>query len=790
MARKRTPGTQGHSPPRGRKAKPGSDAPAHLGARDLDPPFAAFADNFPGCLAWVDRQLRYRFINATYEQWYGRSPAATVGLPVQEVLGAESYQRAEPYLRRALAGERVTYEDPITAASGEVRHGLTTLMPDADPQGKVNGLFVVVTDITERRRAELALRESEERYRSLFENLLEGFAYCRMLYENGKPHDFVYIAVNQAFGTLTGLQSVVGKQVSQVIPGIRESNPELFEIYGRVALTGRPERFETYVASLGIWFSIAVFSPAKEHFVAIFENITDRKRGEQALRESDDRLKRAAAAGNVGLWDWDLRTNEVYYSPEWKHQIGYEDREIPGTIDEFRSRLHPDESERVLKAVQTCLADPKGVYEQEFRIRHKDGSYRLILARGSPLFDDQGKPIRMLGSHVDITERAELEGQLRQAQRMESIGRLAGGIAHDFNNLLTVMLSTADLAMADLREGDPLRTDFLEIRHAVERAVALTRQLLAFSRKQVLQPAVLNLNTVIANMEKMLRRVIGEDVDLAVVPTEDLASVTVDPGQIEQVIMNLAVNARDAMPDGGRLTVATQNIELDDTYAAQHASVRPGPYVMLAMSDTGVGMDEHTRARIFEPFFTTKERGKGTGLGLSTVFGIVEQSGGHIWVYSEVGKGTAFKIYLPSSAEGAPARGPARPAASTRGTETILVVEDEERLRHLIRRTLESAGYTVLAAANGGEALLLLERHEGTVHLMLTDVVMPGLGVRELAARVGALRQEARVLYMSGYTDDTIVRRGVLEQGIHFLPKPFAPDGLTRKVREVLDAEP
>jgi signal transduction histidine kinase/ActR/RegA family two-component response regulator len=414
----------------------------------------------------------------------------------------------------------------------------------------------------------------------------------------------------------------------------------------------------------------------------------------------------------------------------------------------------------------------------------------LILARGSPLFDDQGKPIRMLGSHVDITERAELEGQLRQAQRMESIGRLAGGIAHDFNNLLTVMLSTADLAMADLREGDPLRTDFLEIRHAVERAVALTRQLLAFSRKQVLQPAVLNLNTVIANMEKMLRRVIGEDVDLAVVPTEDLSSVTVDPGQIEQVIMNLAVNARDAMPDGGRLTVATQNIELDDTYAAQHASVRPGPYVMLAMSDTGVGMDEHTRARIFEPFFTTKERGKGTGLGLSTVFGIVEQSGGHIWVYSEVGKGTAFKIYLPSSAEGAPARGPARPAASTRGTETILVVEDEERLRHLIRRTLESAGYTVLAAANGGEALLLLERHEGTVHLMLTDVVMPGLGVRELAARVGALRQEARVLYMSGYTDDTIVRRGVLEQGIHFLPKPFAPDGLTRKVREVLDAEP
>ena len=390
---------------------------------------------------------------------------------------------------------------------------------------------------------------------------------------------------------------------------------------------------------------------------------------------------------------------------------------------------------------------------------------------------------------MDITERTQLQASFLQAQKMESVGRLAGGIAHDFNNLLTVMISTADLALGQLKEGDPLHADFQEVRRAAGRAAVLTRQLLAFSRKQVLQPAVLSLNAVVADMEKMLRPVIGEAIELVFAPAEDLGSVTVDPGQIEQVIMNLAVNARDAMPEGGKLTIETRNAELDDAYAAQHPSVRPGPHVMLAISDTGAGMDEATRAYIFEPFFTTKERGKGTGLGLSTAHGIVEQSGGSIRVDSEVGEGTTFTIYLPRVAEAARDDRPARAVTPARGTETILVVEDEQALRKAIKRILESAGYTVLAAANGGEALLLLEHHEGPVYLMLTDLVMPGLSGRELAQRLARMRPDVKVLYMSGYSDDTVVPHGVLDEGTHFVGKPFTIEELTRKVREVLDSQ-
>jgi signal transduction histidine kinase len=439
--------------------------------------------------------------------------------------------------------------------------------------------------------------------------------------------------------------------------------------------------------------------------------------------------------------------------------------------------------------VETFLANPGPNYESDFRLRHKDGSYRHILARGSLLRDEQGRPVRLLGSHVDVTEITELQAQFLQAQKMESVGRLAGGVAHDFNNLLTVINGTADLAMTDLRDEDPLRKDLQEIRRAGDRAALLTRQLLAFSRRQVLQPIVLSLNTVIADMQSMLRRLLGEDIGLALAPAEDLGRVRADPGQIEQVIMNLVVNARDAMPGGGTLTVATRNVELDEAYAEQHPSVVPGPHVMVSISDTGVGMDKATQARIFEPFFTTKDPGKGTGLGLSTVYGIVKQSGGSIWVYSELGKGTSFNVYLPRVDGAIDGERPARTATARGGTETILIVEGEEALRHLAERALESAGYRVLMTANGGEALLLLERFDGPVHLMLTDVVMPGMSGRDLAERLRETRPEMKVLYSSGYTDDAILQHGVLDDVTRFIGKPYAVADLKRKVREVLDCE-
>ncbi|MBI4484696.1 MAG: PAS domain S-box protein [Acidobacteria bacterium] len=388
----------------------------------------------------------------------------------------------------------------------------------------------------------------------------------------------------------------------------------------------------------------------------------------------------------------------------------------------------------------------------------------------------------------DVTERKQLEAQFRQAQKMESVGQLAGGIAHDFNNPLTVINGTAELAIAQVREDGPLHEDLREIRQAGERAAALTRQLLAFSRKQILQPQVLNLNTVVAEMESLLRRLIGEDIDLVVVPTQGLGHVKADPGQIEQVIANLAVNARDAMPGGGQLTIETQNVDIDEPYARQHGvTVRPGPYAVLAMSDTGVGMDAATRARIFEPFFTTKGPGRGTGLGLSTVYGIVKQSDGFIWVYSEVGRGTSFKIYLPRVV-GAAGRKRWRPTVTpAHGTETILVVEDV--VCNLAKRMLESAGYTVLTAASGEEALGVLEQPDTPVHLIITDVVMPGMSGRTLAERLLATRPGMQVLYMSSYTDDVVVRHGVLDEEVPFLGKPFTVLQLTRKVREVLDLE-
>jgi two-component system cell cycle sensor histidine kinase/response regulator CckA len=379
------------------------------------------------------------------------------------------------------------------------------------------------------------------------------------------------------------------------------------------------------------------------------------------------------------------------------------------------------------------------------------------------------------------------EEQLRQSQKLESVGQLAGGIAHDFNNLLTVINGNSDLLLRRL-DDEKQRERVEEIKRAGERAAQLTRQLLAFSRKQILQPVVLDLNHVVPDVGKMLRRLIGEGIDLITALDPGLGQVDADPGQIEQVLMNLAINARDAMPKGGKLTIQTANVYLDESYVRTHAAVKPGPYVMLAVSDTGHGMDAETQARIFEPFFTTKEKGKGTGLGLSTVYGIVKQSGGNICVYSEVGRGTTFKIYLPCVGEAAEPHAQAAPQSITpQGVETVLLVEDDEIVRKLAREILELNGYGVLTAADGGEALSLCEHHEGPIHLLLTDVVMPQMSGREVAERATALRPAMKVLYMSGYTDDSIIHHGVLDAGVAFLEKPFTPDAMARKVREVLD---
>ncbi len=426
-------------------------------------------------------------------------------------------------------------------------------------------------------------------------------------------------------------------------------------------------------------------------------------------------------------------------------------------------------------------------YETGFLAR--DGRRVEVSASIAMLRDAVGAEVGTLGVLKDIGERRHLEEQLRQSQKMDAIGQLAGGIAHDFNNLLTVIAGRAQLIISRLRPEEPIHRDATLVRATADRAAALTHQLLAFSRKQVLQPQVLDLNAVVAGMEPMLGRLIGENIDLAVIPAVGLGRVKADPGQIEQVIVNLAVNARDAMPEGGRLTVETADVELDAAYASRQLSVPPGPYVVLAVTDNGLGMDEPTRSRVFEPFFTTKGPGKGTGLGLATVYGIVKQSGGDIQLSSECGRGTSFKIYLPRVAEptSPPPEARATAGPAPRGDETVLLVEDEAEVRDLAREILEASGYRVLQACDPHEAVLMAERHAGAIHLLLTDVIMPRQSGRALAERLRPLRPELQVLYMSGYTNEAIIRHGVLEPDTVFIQKPFTPAALGQKVRETLD---
>jgi PAS domain S-box-containing protein len=510
-------------------------------------------------------------------------------------------------------------------------------------------------------------------------------------------------------------------------------------------------------------------------------------KGRAAQRESDARLATLVEHAPVGIFRSTPAGRVLSVNAAFVRILGYDSPTEVLQLDLTRD-VYADPAERQRLLDQHTYTD-REYDDMEATWKRRDGSL-LNVQLSVRAARNAARQIEYYETFVrDVTESRRLQQQLVQAQKMEAVGRLAGGIAHDFNNLLTAILGSADLALDSLPAGVSEREEIEEIRKAALRAADLTHQLLAFSRQQVIAPTVLNPNDAVAAVDKLLRRLLGEDVELRVVLASDLAAVKVDPSQLEQVVLNLAVNGRDAMPNGGKLTIVTQNVELDQAYVRGHLSAQPGSYVMLAVSDTGVGMDAATQARIFEPFFTTKEKGRGTGLGLATVYGIVKQSGGWIWVYSEPGHGTTFKVYFPRVAEVAPPPAPTpAPPASVRGSETVLVVEDDEMLLTLVEKVLKANGYTVLVAAHGGDAERVAAHHDGRIHLLMTDVVLPGLNGREVARRLEAVRRGIRVLYLSGYTDDAIVHHGVLEQGVAFLQKPFSPAVLGRKVREVLDS--
>jgi signal transduction histidine kinase/ActR/RegA family two-component response regulator len=446
--------------------------------------------------------------------------------------------------------------------------------------------------------------------------------------------------------------------------------------------------------------------------------------------------------------------------------------------------VHPDDRE-LLKSV--LRGDRPNGSTVTLRLIHKDGTVIWIEQKNVLVRDPDGRLVAIEGIARDITDRRTLEEQLQQAQRLEGVGRLAGGVAHDFNNLLTVINGYNQMALDDLPSDHPLRENLAEVRDASERAAALTQQLLAFSRKQLISPTVLNINESVVQIEKMLQRLIGEDVDLRTHLAPDLGNVLADSGQLQQVIMNLAVNSRDAMPGGGSLLIETRNVHVDGTYVTEYAEVRQGPYVMVGVTDSGVGMTREVQAQLFQPFFTTKPQGVGTGLGLATVYGIVKQAGGWIWVYSEVGRGSTFKIYLPIIDQPAtPVQ--AIPKTDVRGTETILVVEDQADVRKLTVKALKKLGYKVHSASRPDEALALAQSFPEPIHLLLTDVVMPGMTGRDLADRMAKLLPGLPILFMSGYTDDAIVQYGVLDPGVAYIAKPFTADSLGQKVRETLGA--
>ncbi len=523
----------------------------------------------------------------------------------------------------------------------------------------------------------------------------------------------------------------------------------------------------------------------EERTAALRAEIQEHQIATEQLRQSEEQFRLIAENTADLIAVLDLDGKRLYNSPSYKNILG--DPKVLQGSSSF-DEIHPDDREKVRNIFQGTVGTGRG-QRAEYRFLLPDGSMRYIESQGSVIPDEKGVPARVLVISRDVTERSRVEERLRQAEKMEAVGQLAGGVAHDFNNLLTIICGYGSLVLDQLPPESTLNSHVKEILLAGERAASLTRQLLAFSRHQALEQVVLDLNSVVRNMDKMLRRLIGEDIDLVTVASEGLWNVKADPGQMEQVIMNLAVNARDAMRQGGKITIETANVELDENYAQSHPYVKPGSYVMIGVSDTGAGMDAQTQARAFEPFFTTKGPTEGTGLGLSTVYSIIKQSGGHVWLYGEAGCGTTFKVYVPRIDqpldEPAP---PETPEALPQGSETVLVVEDEQAVRILVRRVLESSGYHVLEAAHGAEALIICEEHKEPIDMLMTDVVMPEMSGKLLAERVSAQRPDMRVLYISGYTDNAILHRGVLKSGMNFLQKPFTPEAIVRKVRAVLDA--
>jgi PAS domain S-box-containing protein len=756
---------------------------AEQALREREERFTQLADNIKEVFFIQDAEYRNTiYINRAYEAIWGRScqslydnPRSFVD-PIPEEDRGPLFASIERNRKGEYAGD---VEFRVIRPDGTVRWLLAHAVPVRNDAGEVYRIAGVCTDITDRKRAERALQESEVYHRTILENIGDA-----VFIADAAGH---FVDANPRATELTGYtrEELLDLKVADTYP-VAERNDALRRVE-RVS-NGVPTMAERPLQRKdGTLLTVETNTrPLPDgRMLGTVRDITERRTAEMALRKSEARARTLFDTVNLIVLGLDANGNVDYVNPFYLATTGYQAADVLG---KSWFQFLPAAQRPLLTTTFRELLNENAHAHYQNAVLTKDGQERMIAWSNTVLRDDAGRPTGTLSIGEDITERNQLEVQLRQAQKMEAIGRLAGGVAHDFNNVLTAVFGYVDLLREELPPGSSAQQDLAEVRKAAERAAGLTRQLLAFSRQQVLEPMVLELNDLVIEFEKMLRRVIGEDVELRLALGKTIGNVRADPGQLHQVIMNLVVNARDAMPTGGKLIIETTNADLTEQYAELHQPVVAGPYVMLAVSDTGMGMTPEVKARIFEPFFTTKERGKGTGLGLSTVYGIVKQSGGYIWCYSELGRGTTFKVYLPRV--NAPAEALIRPkeAGSVAGHETILLAEDDTMLRPLAKALLEKLGYKVLEAGNATEALAAAAGHKGPIHLLVADVVMPGASGRELARQLEPSRPDTRVLYVSGYTDDAIVHHGMLEPGLNFLQKPFTPATLAKKVREVLDA--
>ncbi len=759
-----------------------SEALVHVSLRSSLEERDRFFTLSPELMCIVGRDGRFRQANQSWETVLGFTQEELLGKPFLSLVHPEERSAVEVALA-ALAGcpgHTASFESRCARRDGGYRWLAWRVATDPNRGPH----YAVARDVTERRAAEEERAKSLALLRTTLDASTDGILVVGregMIVTSNKTFaemwrippevmdsltseralEFVVHQLRDPEGFLARVRELYADPEAESLDLVDFADGRLFERYSR------PHRMGQAIVGR-VW---------------TFRDVTERRRDEEALRLRD----RAIETISQGLVIADATRADapiLYVNPGFEHITGYSADEALGRNPRFLQGPETDAATRQQIAEAIVGGEPVSVEVLNYC---KDGTPFWNELSITPIRDPSGRLTHFVGVITNATDRKNLEEQLRQAQKMEAIGRLSGGIAHDFNNILSVILGYSDLLLRQIGRDDSAWRKVVEIQKAGARAASLTQQLLAFSRQQIIRPKILSLNLVVRDMERMVRRLIGEDIALQTLTPEGLGHVEADPGQLEQVILNLALNARDAMPNGGTLSIETANVELDEAYASRHKGAKPGQYVMLAVSDTGVGMDAETRRRVFEPFFTTKE--KGTGLGLATVYGIVKQSGGNVWVYSELQCGTTFKVYLPRVDEAAAAAATVAAGDLQGGSETILVVEDEEALREVVRELFEGLGYTVITASSGPDALAAVADHEGPIDLVLTDVVMPGMSGRDLAAHLKRLRPDAKIVFMSGYTNDTVLRHGVMVDGEAFIQKPFTPETLARTVRQVLSQE-